>query len=49
MGEFGDAHDLRLVEHGEALGAVAVGPFHVVVFAARRFHKVFQERLVLGG
>lgn len=49
VGEFGDAHDFGLIEHGEALGAVAVGPFHVVVFAARRFHEVFQERLVVGG
>jgi len=49
VGEFGDAHDLGLIEHGEALGAVAVGPLHVVVFAARRFHEVFQEGLVVGG
>lgn len=49
MGELGDAHDFRLIEHGEAFGAVAVGPLHVVVFAARGFHKLFQERLVGGG
>ncbi len=48
VGEGGDADHFRLAEHRHALAAVAVGPFHVVVFLAGRFDEVFQESLIVG-
>lgn len=48
MGELGEAHDLDLIEHRDALGAVAIGPLNVVVFAARGLDEVFEESLVVG-
>ena len=48
VGELGEAHDLDLIEHRDALGAVAIGPFNVVVLAACGLDEIFEESLVVG-
>ena len=44
-----EADNLCLAEHGQTLGAVAVGPLHEVRLLAGRFYQIPQERLLIVG
>src|SRR6187402_2433293 len=44
-----DAYDFGLGEHGEALGAVAVGPFHGMGLLTGGFYEILEKGLLVGG
>lgn len=49
VGEGVEAGDLGLGERGNAGGAVAVDPVHMVRLLAGEFHEVAEKELLFGG
>lgn len=49
LGEGIEAHHFGLVDRGDAVGAVAVHPFHMVVLLAGYFDELAEKILVGGG
>ena len=48
LGEGVEAHNFGLVDRGDAVGAVAINPFHMVVLLAGYFDE-FAEKILVGG